>query len=378
MKKKLLFEISIIRPLIIFLLVVYHSLCVFTGGWNPPQGVPPNALYWWLGRLISGFRIETIAFVGGYVFCYQCVELDKRQGLPSFVWKKFKRLIIPCFIFGTVYYLLYRFNPARFSWNVAFWRVANGIGHLWFLPMLFWCFVACWLLDRLLAWVARKWPKAVAYVGWGVLLALAIVSLQRITGLRLGLTRAPYFLFYFYMGYWLRHLYACASTFDARPRNEGASGRALRGAFVLWGVYLALLLLHLQSTHLRLPGMGFDCPHWLRGCSQLQLHLMGLGHTTCGILALYLTTMAWLSHRATDAQPGRFLRECSRQCYGVYVLHMFFMQYIYFYTPFPQWCCGTTVGVWLMPWLVLAATLTLSAGCTTLMLKTRLGRFLIG
>ena len=36
--KRLLYEISIIRPLIIFLLVVYHSLCVFTGGWVPPQG----------------------------------------------------------------------------------------------------------------------------------------------------------------------------------------------------------------------------------------------------------------------------------------------------------------------------------------------------
>ena len=72
------------------------------------------------------------------MFCYQCVELGRRQGFIGFVWKKFKRLIIPCFVFGIVYYLLFRFNAARFTWRVAFWRVANGIGHLWFLPMLFW------------------------------------------------------------------------------------------------------------------------------------------------------------------------------------------------------------------------------------------------
>jgi len=71
----LLYEVSIIRPLVIFLLVVYHSLCIYTGGWPVPQGLESNDFYWWLGHLISGFRIETIAFVGGYVFSYQCNEL---------------------------------------------------------------------------------------------------------------------------------------------------------------------------------------------------------------------------------------------------------------------------------------------------------------
>lgn len=368
MKKKLLYEISVVRPLIIFLLVVYHSLCVFTGGWTPPEGVPANAVYWWLGRLISGFRIETIAFVGGYVFCYQCVELSKRQGLPAFVWKKFKRLIIPCFVFGIVYYLLFRFNPARFSWNVAFWRVANGIGHLWFLPMLFWCFVAGWLIDALVGWLGRFGRKWQLVAGWALLVGLAVVSLFRITGLRMGLSRAPYFLFYFYLGYFLRFLSrGCRLTFG-------------RGWVVLlWVLYVVCLLVHLQMTTLRLPGFPFDCPHWLRGSSYTRLHLANLVHTSCGILALYGTVSLWLSrHRSEESQPGAFLRECSRQCYGVYVLHMFFMQPIYFFSPFPQWCCASGVGVWLMPWLVLVITLLLSVGCTTLLLKTRLGRFLIG
>lgn len=370
MPKKLLYEISVIRPLIIFLLVVYHSLCVFTGGWNPPQGVPSNAFYWWMGRLISGFRIETIAFVGGYVFCYQCVELARRQGFFSFVWKKFKRLIIPCFLFGIVYYFLYRFNPARFSVNVAFWRVANGIGHLWFLPMLFWCFLAGWLLDRLIAILAR-WGRTWQLVAASVLLvALAVLSLCRFSGLRMGLTRAPYFLFYFYLGYFLRFV-------------AGDSRRwAARGGLVtlLWVLYAVFILVRLQMSTLRLPGFAFECPHWLRGASLTTLHLVNLAHTALGILALYASVSLWLSrHRtAESAQPGTFLRECSRQCYGVYVLHMFFMQYIYFFSPFPAWCCGSALGVWLMPWLVLAVTLLLSVASTTLLLKTRFGQFLIG
>lgn len=363
--KRLLYEISIIRPLIIFLLVVYHSLCVFTGGWVPPQGVPSNDVYWWLGHLISGFRIETIAFVGGYVFCYQCVELGKRQGLLAFVWKKFKRLIVPCFVFGIAYYLLFRFNAARFTWRVAFWRVANGIGHLWFLPMLFWCFLACWLVDRLLQWLHERHEAWYRPVGWVLLVALAGVSLLRVTGLKMGLSRAPYFLFYFYLGYWLRAL-----------RKDG---REVRGGgwtvAALWGVYVVFLLLHLQATHLYLPGCAFKCPRWLQGCSQTVLHLLTLGHTAGGILAVYATTMR---HRTEEAQPSGWLRECSRLCYGVYVLHMFFMQPIYFFSGFPQWCCGSAVGVWLMPWAVLAVTLALSVTGTWLLLKTQVGRFLIG
>ena len=368
-KKKLLYEISIIRPLIIFLLVVYHALCVFTGGWVPPEGVPDNAAYWWLGHLISGFRIETLAFVGGYVFCYQCVELGRRQGLLAFVWKKFKRLIIPCFLFGTVYFLLYRYNPSRFNWTVAFWRVANGIGHLWFLPMLFWCFLACWLVDRLLQWLRERHEPCYRPVGWVLLVALAGVSLLRVTGLKMGLSRAPYFLFYFYLGYWLRTL---------RKDVRGVRG----GGWVvaaLWFAYFSFLLLHLQATHLYMPGCAFKCPRWLQGCSQSMLHLMTLAHTTCGILALYASVARWLHrHRGAEAQSGPFLRECSRLCYGVYVLHMFFMQPIYFYSGFPQWCCTSEVGVWLLPWVVLLVTMLLSVTGTWLLLKTRVGRFLIG
>jgi len=375
-KKKLLYEISIIRPLIIFLLVVYHSLCVFTGGWAVPEGVPSNNAYWWLGHLISGFRIETIAFVGGYVFCYQCFELGKRKGFFGFLWKKFKRLIIPCFVFGTVYFLLFRYNPDKFSWNVAFWRVANGIEHLWFLPMLFWCFLACWLFDRLLQWLHDRHGNWFLPTGWFLLIALAGVSLLRVSGLKMGLSRVPYFLFYFYLGYWLRML------MKGSANQEGATERRRSPAVLficLWMLYLIFLLLHQQATHLNMPGCSFECPHWLRGYSKLTLHLFAFAHTTSGILALYFTVVYWLQrYRTPESQPSPFLRECSRLCYGVYVFHMFFMKPIYYNTPFPSWCCATGVGEWLMPWVVLLVTLALSILVTWLILKTRFGRFLIG
>lgn len=348
--------------------MVYHSLCVYTGGWPAPKGVPENDTYWWLGHLISGFRIETIAFVGGYVFCFQCFELGKRRGFFSFLWKKFQRLIIPCFIFGIIYYFLFRYH-GHFRFNIFFWRVANGIGHLWFLPMLFWCFLACWLLDRLLKWLNEKHDRWFLPVGWTLLVALCGVSLITVNGLRLGLTRAPFFLFYFYLGYWVRMM---------MTRREKKTF-SVAVPVVLWLLYLIFVIVHQQTTHAYLPGCSFRCPNWLCGFSQLSLKLLALGHTVCGIMALYTTVMLWLArHKSADAQPGPFLRECSRLCYGVYVFHMFFMQPIYFHCGFPQWCCGSALGVWVMPWLVLVVTLGLCVLVTWLLLKTRFGRFLIG
>lgn len=367
MNKPLLTEVSIIRPLVIFLLVAYHALCPYTGGWTPPDGVEPNALYWWVGRLISGFRIETIAFVGGYVFCYQCRELGRRLPLHRFAWKKVRRLLIPSFLFGTLYYLLFRFDSARFSWHVAFWKVANGMGHLWFLPMLFWCFLAGWCIDRLLQWLEPRgglWR----WLPHLLLAALAAVSLTRLHGLRLGLTRAPYFLFYFYLGYWLR-----------RMVQRGALRFRLRTTALFAVLYVVFLLLHLQATHEQLPGMGFVCPDWLRGWSVLSLRLLSLGHTVCGILAVYGAAVCWLRLRRPPGwQPGPFLRLASAYCYGTYVFHMFFMQPLYYHTAFPAWCCASAAGAWLMPWAALLLTLAPSLLVTALLLRTRWGRVLIG
>lgn len=89
MKKKLLYEVSIIRPLVIFLLIVYHAVCIYGGVWTPVNNVQ-IPLYDLLMRIISGFRIETIALVAGYVYSYQFLDLNRRFELKSFVIKKLK------------------------------------------------------------------------------------------------------------------------------------------------------------------------------------------------------------------------------------------------------------------------------------------------
>lgn len=364
------------RPTVIILLVLYHCLCLYTGGWKPPTGVEQIAAYWWIGRLISGFRIETIAFVGGYVFAFQCIELGRRISFPSFVWKKFRRLIIPCILFGVAYYMLY-LAKTPFSWHHFVWKVLNGAGHLWFLPMLFWCFLASWLIDRMLN-LAKNQQQ---WIGWLVLLILACCSLIPIDSLRLGISRVPHFLFYFYGGYWVRQLWQQYHSFDS-PKSLNPQHRQL----MAWAVALTVCYLIFFLLYTRL-----GTPHKI-GCTPIRTHgpegkvllnylfrVVGLLRTSCGIMALFMLSQSLLSHPRCSQRIATSLlvNLSSKLCYGVYVIHQFLLQALYFRCGYSQWFTSVGYG-WLLPWATFIVVLTASVVLTWLLLKTRVGRFLIG
>lgn len=373
MRKKLLYEISIIRPAVILLLVVTHALYCYRGWWPLPDGVRYNNAYWWLGYFISGFRMDTIMFVGGYVFGYQCAELGRRQPFHRFAAKKFKRLIVPALFFGTAYYLL---NPMGvFSHSVVegFCTVTDGAKHLWFLPMLFWCFLFGWAADRLIDWVRRRRPRLFRPAGWGLLAALAALSLLRLPEFHyFGLGRVNYYLFYFFFGYWLRS-YAAAVGF---PFGRRVSAGLPAG---LWAAYAAALFFRLLVCYRHLPGMPFNRPPLLSGWNPVCANFLVFCHTLLGILAVYFTVVCWLQHRRTpEDQPSPVLRQCSRLCYGVYVFHQFYLEAILYHTALPAWCCASEAGAWLLPWAALLLTLAASVISAHLFLKTRPGRLLLG
>lgn len=89
--KKLLYEVSIIRPTIIFLLVVLHAFAHverwIVDGVVYSHESQPVVAYQWFCSLISGFRIETIALIAGYVFAYQSLDLNRSYKFWPFVVK---------------------------------------------------------------------------------------------------------------------------------------------------------------------------------------------------------------------------------------------------------------------------------------------------
>lgn len=334
--KKLLPEITIIRPLIIFLLVVYHCLCVFTGGWVQPQGVEKIGAYWWLGKLISGFRIECIAFVGGYVMAYQFIERGKDQKFIPFLWKKVKRLLLPCVIFGLAFWMLFRFD-GTWHWKSMCYRLIGGVSHLWFLPMLFWNFMLMWLIAKWLQPEKRPWLAGALLVG------LAVLSMLPNPRWYFGTSQVNHFLFYFYAGY---VLWCYVPKILPKLNLRVAAG-------LLFALYAALLLLRIKVA---IPA------HW----SPWGIRMMRWGHICCGIGALYCFVMDFL-RRTPDYQPRPWLLWSNNVCYGVYVFHMFFLQWLYYKSALPA-----MINSWLLPWVALVVTMAGSLAVAAIFKKLKI------
>ena len=103
---------------------------------------------------------------------------------------KFKRLIIPCIVFSLFYSFL--FPPGINILNYIYGLV-NGFGHMWFLPMLLWCFVATYFLLKV------RMKEEIKLIG---LLCLSIFPSSLIP-LPFRMASTMYYLFYFYLAYYI-------------------------------------------------------------------------------------------------------------------------------------------------------------------------------
>ena len=107
-KKIMLMDVVLMRLSLIFLLVMCHALAIYTGSWDRPFPLFPKILvYDWLGSSIHGFRLESMVFISGLLFGYILKIHPERLSFKSCVIKKAKRVLLPCYIFGIAYLLLF-------------------------------------------------------------------------------------------------------------------------------------------------------------------------------------------------------------------------------------------------------------------------------
>lgn len=139
-------DVVVIRLALIILLVLYHSFCIYTGAWKVPYDSFHKIVgYDWIGMLSHQFRLQGMVFISGLLFGYNMTKKEKKElhFLP-FILLKAKRILLPCLFFGLIYYLL--FYDLSVGWTTIVYRIMNGCGHLWFLPMIFWCFIITYIL----------------------------------------------------------------------------------------------------------------------------------------------------------------------------------------------------------------------------------------
>ena len=159
MKKN--YTIVYMRVVATLLIVVYHSICFHAGIWpifNPNKNHFFNAI----AIIMNDIHLPIFVFISGMLFYWEC-EKGKYIENRTFIAKKFSRLLVPYFFWGIVMLLLMPtlYQPLE---------MLTGIGHLWFLMMLFFVFL-------LMIFVNSIWCKL--FLQHKILIIFALFVLSR-------------------------------------------------------------------------------------------------------------------------------------------------------------------------------------------------------
>lgn len=177
-------EIDIIRTFVIILLVLYHALAPYCGGWDMPSYAQPNEGFYWGGKLAYSGMLETFVLISGYVFAF---SLQKKViSFRLLLAGKLKRLFVPCMCWGIIMTLIF-FGPSKLLNLEHFWKIIGGYGHLWFLPMLFWCFLMEYGIQHCLK-------------GRNLMLVLMIIAILPWPGIPFRFNQSLYYLLFFHLG----------------------------------------------------------------------------------------------------------------------------------------------------------------------------------
>ena len=328
-------EIDFMRPIVIILLVMMHSFTIYSdgGSWKRPIGIEPVSIYKWIQVITYGCMLEAFTFISGYLFGFQLRK--KKNQFSSMVLSKLKRLIVPSIVFSVLYILLFQIKRGEeINWCSRIIEIISGVGHLWYLPMLFWCFIITWLLSKLKIKEGYK------------LIGVYIISIAKILPIPLGFSSMLQYLPFFYLGVYIYGNMSKKST--------------IKDAIFCLIVFLILLVL---VTLYR------EAHPVLASWQKIALWYLKQSYATLGTLGLFFICKLWGEKFEVQHKTIQF-NAC---CFGNYVFHQFILMILYYDTPLPLIC-----GTYWLPWCSLLLAFSISFGLTWLLQKTKTGKFLLG
>ncbi len=341
-----LMDVVVIRLLLIFFLIFYHAFVIYTGGWGIPFDGFNNDIpaYYWMGYLSHAFQLEAMVFISGLLFGYAITKFPERLCFNGCVTKRAKRILLPSILFSILYYLLFYDKGA--PWYDIVYKILNGCGHLWFLPMIFWCFVLMYLFAKFLPSRFRS-----LYV----LLLCVAMNLLAVPRIPFGVGSMMTYFIFFYLGFIIRR--GGIKQFRLLKTKESV-------LCILLYLALAVAKNYLQDI---------DCDGGIIQKATLVLSIRFL-HLVGALSMIYaLLSLANNARLQARIEKNDFLITMSGYCYGVYIYQQFILKYLYYNTSLPN-----VVSEYALPWIGLGITLVLSLLLCHLTLKTKFGRYLIG
>lgn len=347
-QKQLLTNVVIIRLILIILLVFYHAFAIFSGAWAPIDGYPDLHIYWWMDKLSYAFLLEMFVFISGYVFGYQVkTKGEAKLRAKNLLYSKFKRLIIPSMFFSLLYIILLK--DFKQPLHRTIYDIFNGVAHMWFLPMLYWCFVGIWVIEFL------KLKTTI------ILPLLILISICSFIKIPLQINNAMYYMLFFYIGYYLQR-----NSINYERFYTKYNVILLFAAFLFLFSSMTFLCSNLNNIF---DGLITD-NLILKVLKRVIITISKLVYSTTGLSALFVA-VGCVDKRLSSQLP-HWVVWVGELSMGIYIFQQFILKGLYNYTLLPSMFSPI-----LMPWLGFVIALCLSLMLSFYFRKTSVGRFLI-
>lgn len=133
--------VSVLRICSMLLIVLYHSLCFYSGVW---WYLRTNVVPVWkiIASPVETVGLTSFFLISGFLYGQGYIEKGKYKKIVPFLGNKIRRLLIPYFFWGIL--MIITMPVVHISWI----NLLTGVAHLWFLMALFEMFVLMMLFNR--------------------------------------------------------------------------------------------------------------------------------------------------------------------------------------------------------------------------------------
>ena len=325
--------ISILRTICILVVVFFHCYGMMYAEAHFPETVSVYKQLYFIPNqcVFINIAMPMFVFISGYLFEY-LLQKGKYPTWGNLLQKKGVRILLPYFVFGLF------FMATTGKWH-PLQLLNGGYWHLWFLPMLFWSFIAGYGIYKM---------KFNTYVEVFLLLICFLGTfIPMFLPMWLGLHHITRWFYWFYLGMLFFKYKNCIFPYLNKYKLYWIS-------FVIYGVI----------TYFHPVGYCEDC--W-------YIYLVITG---CIISIIYIIDKVdWSKFKTTNT-----IVKFSRYSFGIYIWHYWVATMLISNTSkqlfgLPTLAANYTI---LFPLCFSLLTLAISWGVSWCMMKTKSGRFLIG
>lgn len=289
-------DIQVLRAVAILSIVFGHSLAIHTSAWSFIYKIEPFMPFKIIGFLFSSYFLWLFVIISGFLFAHQVEKKD--LSFKYFVKSKFNRLLIPYFIWGILYYLIFN-NVSDYSIIGLLSQLGNGIGHLWFLLMLFWVFIlSFWLVKFKLSQSSNILIISLFFIIGIILLSCNWNILQ--------LSSSFKYLFGFYCGWILYNNQFKLELITSKKRNKLILLFFFMFLMKYGGEYILRSVIKTNDTFI----------------IEIYKEIVGL---PLGLLASIIIYIIVKQYVAKKNKSIKYLEIIEKESFGIYILHQFIM-----------------------------------------------------